>query len=107
MILQSLVAYYDRLLNEHAIQPPGLQEKEIHWAVEINKDGNFIALIRLGEGKRGRKAVVPYEVKRTGRNFLPNLLWDNPEYVLGLQIKNRGTRRNAILNYADKNLLSA
>ncbi len=90
MILQSLTAYYDRLLDEGNIQPPGLQEKEIHWAVEIDKDGTFVALIRTGEGKRGRKAVVPAEVKRSGQNFLPNLLWDTPEYVLG--VGRKGTK---------------
>lgn len=82
MILQSLTAYYDRLLNEGNIQPPGLQEKELHWAVEIDPDGTFVALTRTGEGKRGRKAVVPTEVKRSV-NIAANLLWDKLDYVLG------------------------
>ena len=82
MILQSLVAYYDRLMEEGNIQPPGLQEKEIHWAVEIDPDGAFVALTRTGEGKRGRKAVIPAEIKKSV-NIAANLLWDNPEYVLG------------------------
>lgn len=82
MILQSLHAYYNRLLDDNAIQPPGLQEKEIHWTVEIDKGGTFLALTRLGDGKRGRKAVVPAEVKRSV-NIAANLLWDNAEYALG------------------------
>lgn len=82
MILQSLAVYYDRLLDEGNIQPPGLQEKEIHWAVEIDADGTFIALKRTGEGKRGKKANVPAEVKKSG-NIAANLLWNNAEYVLG------------------------
>ena len=81
MILQSLVTYYGRLLEEENIQPPGLQEKELHWAVEIDPEGTFVALHRTGEGKRGRKAVIPAEVKRSV-NTAANLLWDNPEYVL-------------------------
>mgnify|MGYP000715315251 CR=1 FL=1 len=83
MILQTLAAYYDRLLEEGSIPPPGLQEKELHWAVEIEPDGTFVALTRTGEGKRGRKATVPAEVKKSV-NIAANLLWDNPEYVFGV-----------------------
>jgi CRISPR-associated protein Csd1 len=84
MILHSLNAYYGRLLAEGRIQPPGLQEKEIPFVVELDAAGRFVALRRTGDGKRGKRFAVPYEVKRSGRNFIPNLLWDNPEYVFGV-----------------------
>jgi CRISPR-associated protein, Csd1 family len=43
----------------------------------------FAELIRTGdENGRGRKFVVPAEVKKSV-NIAANLLWDNPEYVLG------------------------
>ena len=83
MILQALAAYYDRLFAEHLVQPPGFQEKEIPWIVELAPDGRYLALRRTGgEGGRGRKYVVPAEVKKT-INVAANLLWDNPEYVFG------------------------
>jgi CRISPR-associated protein Csd1 len=83
MILQSLVRYYDRLLAEGAVQPPGFQNKEIPWVVEIDKEGRFIRLIPTGgDDKRGRSFIVPHEVKKSV-NIAANLLWDNPEYVFG------------------------
>jgi CRISPR-associated protein Csd1 len=83
MILQALAAYYDRLLGDGAVQPHGFQKKEIPWAVELSAEGQFLRLIRTGgEDGRGRKFVVPAEVKKSV-NIAANLLWDNPEYVFG------------------------
>jgi len=83
MILQALAAYYDRLLTNDAVQAQGFQEKEIPWVVELSLDGRFFRLIRTGdEDGRGRKFVVPAEVKKSV-NIAANLLWDNPEYVFG------------------------
>jgi CRISPR-associated protein Csd1 len=83
MILQALAAYYDRLLAEGGVQPQGFQEKEILWIVELSLDGRFLALRRTGDKDgRGRKFVVPAEVKKSV-NIAANLLWDNPEYVFG------------------------
>jgi CRISPR-associated protein Csd1 len=83
MILQALAAYYDRLLADGAVQPQGFQQKEIPWVVELSSDGRFLALRRTGdEDGRGRKFVVPAEVKKSV-NISANLLWDNPEYVFG------------------------
>ncbi len=103
MILQSLVHYYDRLLTEDAVQPSGFQEKEIPWVIEINGDGRFVRLIRTGgENGRGRRFVVPYEVKRSGDNFTANLLWDNLEYVLGVPRPkaNAGQLRKVVRRHA-------
>ncbi len=83
MILQRLVAFYDRLLGEGQIESPGFQKKEIPWIIEIDASGNFVALRQTGDGRRGGQFVVPYEVQRTGDNIVSNLLWDNPEYILG------------------------
>ena len=83
MILQALTGYYDRLLADRTVQPQGFQEKEIPWVVELSPDGRFLRLIRTGgEDRRGRKFVVPAEVKKSV-NIAANLLWDNPEYVFG------------------------
>jgi CRISPR-associated protein Csd1 len=83
MILQALAALYDRLLADGAVQPQGFQEKEIPWVVEVSLGGRFVALRRTGgEDGRGRKFVVPAEVKKSV-NIAANLLWDNAEYVFG------------------------
>ncbi len=83
MILQSLVALYDRLLDAGEIAAPGLQTKEILWVVNLTADGAFAGLEATGDGvKRGRKFVVPAEVKKAA-NIAANLLWDNAEYVFG------------------------
>jgi CRISPR-associated protein Csd1 len=83
MILQALAGYYERLLCDGAVQPPGFQEKEIPWVIELSHDGRFLRLIRTGgEDGRGRKFIVPAEVKKSV-NIAANLLWDNPEYVFG------------------------
>ena len=83
MILQALAAYYDRLLDQEAVQPEGFQEKEISWVVELASVGHFLALRPTGgEDGRGRRFVVPAEVKKSV-NVAANLLWDNPEYVFG------------------------
>ncbi len=83
MILQALAAYYDRLVDQEAVQPEGFQEKEIPWVVELAPDGRFLALRSTGaEGGRGRRFAVPAEVKKSV-NIAANLLWDNPEYVFG------------------------
>ena len=84
MILQALAAYYERLLRRIAQHSrEGFQEKEIPWVVELAPDGRFLALRPTGgEDGRGRKFVVPAEVKKSV-NIAANLLWDNPEYVFG------------------------
>jgi CRISPR-associated protein Csd1 len=51
--------------------------------VVLASDGRFLRLIPTGgEDGRGRKFVVPAEVKKSV-NIAANLLWDNPEYVFG------------------------
>jgi CRISPR-associated protein Csd1 len=81
-ILQALALYNERLFAEGAVQPPGFQEKEIPWVIELDAHGAFIALRRTGgEDGRGRKFVVPAEVKKSV-NIAANLLWGNAEYVL-------------------------
>lgn len=83
MILQALAGYYERLLGDGAVQPQGFQKKEIPWVIELSHDGRFLRLIRTGgEDGRGRKFVVPAEVKKSV-NIAANLLWDNPEYIFG------------------------
>ncbi|MBN1300838.1 MAG: type I-C CRISPR-associated protein Cas8c/Csd1 [Melioribacteraceae bacterium] len=94
MILQALYDYYQRKAADPGshIAPEGWEWKEIPYVILIDKDGYFFAIedTREGEGrkKRSKKFLVPQSVKRTvGKNA--NLLWDNIEYALGANPRNR------------------
>ncbi len=94
MILKALYDYYQTKAadpNSH-IAPEGWEWKEIPYRIVIGKNGNFVAIedMREGEGKRkrARKFLVPQSVKRTVGKAA-NLLWDNIEYALGANPRNR------------------
>ncbi|NLE08896.1 MAG: type I-C CRISPR-associated protein Cas8c/Csd1, partial [Dehalococcoidales bacterium] len=89
MILHSLARYHERLTEEGGIDiaPEGFERKEIPFIITLNEDGNFLELLdtRDGEGKvkRGRIFTVPHSVKKTS-GIAANLLWDTPNYVVGI-----------------------
>lgn len=94
MILQALYDYYNRKASDPSnfIAPEGWEWKEIPYRIIINREGKFIAIedTREGEGKikRAKPFLVPQSVKRTvGKKA--NLLWDNLEYALGANPRNR------------------
>jgi CRISPR-associated protein Csd1 len=97
MILQALKEYYDRksLDPESDIAPMGWEWKEIPLLIVINEDGLPVSysMTYEGEGKkrRAKKYLVPQGIKRAV-NVAANLLWDNPEYCLGLDLKGRPDR---------------
>ena len=95
MILQALVAYYDRLAREGKIAPLGWTYREIGWVVYLNPDGSVKAFDSTYEtvttidskGKTHTDEVakcfrVPAGEHKQGIN--PRLLWDNPEYALAI-----------------------
>lgn len=90
MILQALYKFYERIPD---VAPKGFQYVEIPFVIVIDEDGNFRDVIdtRVGEGrvKRGRKFLVPKAVKRTSK-VVPNLLWDNVEYIIGEPVAGKG-----------------
>jgi len=83
VILQALAKYYERIPD---IAEEGYQSQAIPFIIILNRDGEFIGLqdTRQGEGKKkqARSFMVPKAVKRSS-GIAPNLLWDNPAYVLG------------------------
>ncbi len=94
MILQALYEYYNRKASDpnNFIAPEGWEWKEIPYLLIINRNGEFVAIedTREGEGrnKRAKKFLVPQAVKRTvGKAAY--LLWDNIEYALGANPRNR------------------
>lgn len=97
MILQALYDYYQRKSAnaDSALAPAGFEYKEIPFILEITADGKLaqIADTRTGDGKkkRAKSERVPQGVKKTS-GVAANLLWDNAEYVLGIDTKGKPER---------------
>ena len=99
MILQSLNDYYRRKCEDSdpALRLPafGLEQKEIPFLLEITREGKLIQLIDTrtsnGKAKVAQSFRVPLGVKRAA-GIAANLLWDNPEYALGVDIKGKPER---------------
>ncbi|PIW51514.1 MAG: type I-C CRISPR-associated protein Cas8c/Csd1, partial [Zetaproteobacteria bacterium CG12_big_fil_rev_8_21_14_0_65_54_13] len=96
MILQTLAEYYDRKsAADNSLAPPGFEAKEIPFVLEINADGQLIQIEDtreiVGKKKRARSVLVPQGVKKTS-GVSANLLWDNAEYVLGVDTKGKPER---------------
>lgn len=97
MIIQALKEYYDRksLDPEAQMAPPGFEWKEIPYVIVLKPDGTPVNINSTyeGEGKkrRAKKFLIPQAVKKTS-GIASNLLWDNPEYVLGVALKGKPER---------------
>jgi CRISPR-associated protein Csd1 len=87
MILQALKEYYDRKPD---LPRDGWEWKEIPFIVVLDARGNPVSLNSTVEGtgkaKRAKSFLVPQGVKKTS-GIASNLLWENPEYALGVPIK--------------------
>lgn len=92
MILQALKEYYDRKPD---LPRAGFEMKEIPFVLVLSRDGTPVGLNETYEGeakaRRAKRYLVPQTVKRAV-NIAANLLWDNPEYVLGVPLKGRPER---------------
>jgi len=97
MILQALKEYYDRKVAdpEAGMAPAGLEWKEIAFVISLDQDGTPISLSSTYEGegrrRRAKSFLVPQAVKKTS-GIASNLLWDNPEYALGVALKGKTGR---------------
>ncbi len=81
MILKALYDYYNRC--EGLVQK-GLENKEIGYLIVIDSDGTFLGIeSRMKNKTTAATFVVLQTVKRSGKKFIPNHLWDNYEYVIG------------------------
>lgn len=92
MILQALKAYYDRKAADPAsdIAPLGWEWKEIPYLIVLDRDGNLVNVEdtqeKVGKKLRARTFVVPQSVKRAS-GVASYFLWDNVEYVTGVNCK--------------------
>lgn len=97
MILQALKEYYDRKAadSESGIAPMGWEWKEIPYVVVLSPAGKLVQLECTYEGsgkaRRAKPFLVPQAVKKTS-GIASNLLWDNPEYALGVVLKGKPER---------------
>ncbi|MCS7268196.1 MAG: type I-C CRISPR-associated protein Cas8c/Csd1 [Geminicoccaceae bacterium] len=92
MILQRLVELYARRTDSDVEDPlpePGWTDQSIDFVVELAASGAVRAVLDLreasekGGNKRAPKRRVPAPPKRT-TNEAACLLWDKPEYALGI-----------------------
>jgi CRISPR-associated protein Csd1 len=97
MILHALKEYYDRKAADPNSQmaTAGFEWKDIPFVITLGPDGIPVALLSTYEGagkaRRPKKFMVPKAVKKTS-GIASNLLWDNPEYVLGVDLKGKPDR---------------
>lgn len=82
MILKALYDYYNRC---EGLSAKGLEQKEIGYLIVIDKDGAFVRIeSRMKDKKTAQTFLVLQTIKRSGRKYTPNILWDNYEYVIGV-----------------------
>src|ERR1017187_8002198 len=100
MILQALKEYYDRKSVDPAAEmaPLGFEWKQIPFIIDLKADGSPVSLECTTEGegyqRHAKRCLVPEGVKR-GKDIAANLLWDNPEYALGIVLKSKKIRVKA------------
>ena len=89
MILQALNDYYQRKTAEpgSGLAEPGFELKALPFIIEINAQGELVQIEDTRDGVGNKKTAqsftVPQGVKKTS-GVASNLLWDNAEYVFGI-----------------------
>ena len=100
MILQALNDYYRRKCDDpdpaQRLPAFGLEQKEIPFVLEITTEGELVQLLdtRILNDKKKKVAQifrVPQGEKKAA-GVIANLLWDNLEYVLGVDTKGKPER---------------
>ena len=111
MILKALADYYERMLNDPDcdIAPYGFEDKAIPFLLVLSRDGRFVNIrdTRTGDGKKksAREFRVPLGAKKTS-GIKTNILWDNPQYVLGFPktegVKDREKSKKSLEEFKKK-----
>ena len=95
MILQALVAYYNKLAARGEISKPGWAKAKISWAIELGDDGSVLGILPLkvespdGKKQIPREILLPAPITKAS-SVRSNFLWENAEYLLGVQTKKDG-----------------
>lgn len=99
MILQALTRLFEDLARRGEIARPGWSKAKISYALCLNEAGELTGLVPLlREEQVGKKTQLrpslielPSPVTRTV-GVLPNFLWDNSSYLLGVDEKGKPER---------------
>jgi CRISPR-associated protein Csd1 len=100
MIIHSLAEYYNRKVasGSSAVAPFGWEYKEIPYIIVLDANGYPVDVCSTvtgsGKDKKARIYLVPQGVKRSS-GIAANLLWDNPEYAVGVTLKKDGDKKHA------------
>ncbi|NDV24309.1 type I-C CRISPR-associated protein Cas8c/Csd1 [Desulfovibrio sp. JC022] len=95
MILQALNDYYIRMADDPAVDVPpfGFGRQGVHFCLTIDREGNLVGdPLDLRENGKPVRIEVPGPVGRSGNTVLPNFVWDNTGYVLGVDGKGKPER---------------
>lgn len=97
MILQSLVSCYEAMAAREMVSRPGWVKTKVSYAMEVGEDGTLCRVVPLlsptadGKKQMPRELELPAPVKRTV-GVVPNFLWDNAAYLLGVAGKGKPKR---------------
>ena len=99
MILQALTRLFEDLVGQGKLSVPGWSKAKISYALCLDRDGTLMTVMPTQhEEQTGKKTVLrpnllllPSPVKRTV-GVLPNFLWDNSSYLLGVDEKGKPAR---------------
>ena len=89
-ILQALTANYQRLLAINAVPEFGYSNEAISFGIVLSLNGELLDVLDCRDTTNGtprplRNLPVPRPPqRRTGSKVVPNFLWDNTDYALGV-----------------------
>lgn len=105
MILQALYQYYQQMYAAGAdIAPPGMEKKAIPFIIELTPEGEVIQVSETmdPENKKGKTYLVPRSSGDRTSRIVPNIMWDRPDYVLGIPIDDTGKESGRNMSFIDK-----
>ena len=102
MILQALTRLFEDLVQQGKIARPGWGAAKISYALCLDENGTLEYVVpQMIEVQVGKKTQLrptlmelPAAVTRAS-NTLPNFLWDNPSYLLGVDEESKQKRSEA------------
>lgn len=88
MIINSLVSYYDQLVQHHEIAQPGWSVAKVSFGIALDRDGNLAGIIsRKKTNEKGKEVVsqeqIPERVEKTS-GIYASFLSGTSAYLLGV-----------------------
>ncbi|MCR4633490.1 MAG: type I-C CRISPR-associated protein Cas8c/Csd1 [Erysipelotrichaceae bacterium] len=104
MIIKALEELYESLVDNRKLPAEGWTNTSVSFCIEIDDGGNIVdPVVRdLRESREdangketivSREMILPSPVKRTGKNYKSNFLWDNSSYLLGITKNNKDDQK--------------